>query len=274
MSITVVPAHPSQDGAGVRIKRVHGFNNGALDPFLMLDEILSDNPDDYIAGFPPHPHRGIETLTYIRHGGFRHQDHMGNTGEISSGGAQWMSAGKGVIHSEMPLQEEGLLHGFQLWINLPAKDKLKAADWKDYPAEQLPWQILGDGHLKTIAGTIESPEKQYSSPLNNLPAQASVADLSLPNGGSATIRSEGYKTLIHVYQGKVLVNDRIVMQQQMAIINDMSEIRLDSQAPAGCLILQGVPLNEPVAHYGPFVMNTEAEIKTAIREYQQGTLTD
>ena len=148
----IIPSHPSSDGDGVKIRRVGLFNQPGADPFLMMDELLSDNPDDFIGGFPPHPHRGMETLTYLIHGSLEHQDHMGNKGLINSGGAQWMSAGRGVIHSEMPAREMKQLHGFQLWINLPAENKMQTPDYRDVSAEEIP-QIAGDHwSAKLIAG--------------------------------------------------------------------------------------------------------------------------
>ncbi|WP_417226263.1 pirin family protein [Amphritea sp.] len=287
MPIHIIPSHPSSDGAGVKIQRAHGFRDNGLDPFLMLDEIRSDNPDDYGSGFPAHPHRGIETLTYMRHGGFVHEDHLGNKGAIISGGAQWMSAGRGIIHSEMPLQQDGLMHGFQLWINLPAEQKMKPADWRDINPEQLPWQPLTKAELKVIAGqyrvisavddtiAADRQSQTFSGPLQQLPGDAAVADLRLQSNSDIRLEHSAERILlIYVYQGEMSINGQPLATSQMAKVSAADRLQLCSAEGAGALLLSGQPLNEPMVHYGPFVMNTQAEIDQAIRAYQQGTLTD
>jgi len=276
MPITITPSHPSSDGAGVKIQRTHGFQSNGLDPFLMLDEIRSDNPDDYGAGFPAHPHRGIDTLTYMRSGGFIHEDHMGHKGEISSGESQWMSAGRGVIHSEMPLQQDGLMHGFQLWINLPAKDKMKAPSYRDIKQSELPWMSVPDqAEVKVIAGHFTIATLDIKGPLQSLPGAASVADLRLNKNSTLSIDlPENQTLLIYIYEGSVQVEDNLASSQQMIKATALNQLQISSPEGAGALLLQGVPHNEPIAHYGPFVMNTQEEIDQAIRDYQQGTLTD
>ncbi len=275
MTIQIIQSQPSSDGAGVKIQRVHGFRDNGLDPFLMLDEIYSDNPNDYGSGFPAHPHRGIETLTYIRHGGFEHQDHLGNKGGVQSGEAQWMSAGRGIIHSEMPLQKDGLMHGFQLWLNLPARLKMKDPDWKDVGREQLPWQPLDNAELKVIGGEFTLADKQFSGPLQQLPGSAAVADICLKAGADLKLENGSGRTLlIYVYEWVLTLNGSPLQTRQMAKVTEPGQIQISSSDGAGALLLSGVPLKEPVAHYGPFVMNTQAEIDQAIRDYQQGTLTD
>ena len=152
----IIPSIPVSDGAGVKLRRSLGQSQGLrLDPFLMLDEFASDNPDDYIAGFPPHPHRGFETVTYMLEGDFQHQDHLGNSGHLRGGGAQWMTAGRGIIHSEMPLQQSGRLHGFQFWINLPASEKMKPASYRDIEPEEIPEQLIDGGRVRVIAGAFD-----------------------------------------------------------------------------------------------------------------------
>ncbi|SEQ82154.1 hypothetical protein SAMN03080615_02885 [Amphritea atlantica] len=275
MTIQIIQSHPSADGAGVKIQRVHGFRDNGLDPFLMLDEIYSDNPNDYGSGFPAHPHRGIETLTYIRHGGFEHQDHLGNKGGVQSGEAQWMSAGRGIIHSEMPLQKDGLMHGFQLWLNLPASLKMKDPDWKDVGREQLPWQPLENAEVKVIGGGISLDGQSFNGPLQQLPGNATVADLCLKADADISIaNSAGRTLLLYVYEGELSLNGKAITTRQMAKITEPEALQITSANGAGTLLLSGEPLKEPVAHYGPFVMNTQAEINQAIRDYQQGTLTD
>jgi len=276
MTITRLQSHPSSDGAGVRIRRIHGFRENELDPFLMLDEIHSDNPNDYIGGFPSHPHRGMETLTYIRHGGFIHEDHMGNRGEIHSGEAQWMSAGRGVIHSEMPLQKNGLLHGFQLWINLPARDKMKPAQWQDYPAESLPWyEVTPGSQLKVIAGQYTVESKTFEGPIKSLPAQASVADLHLqPDVQITQDNLHNTTLLLYVYEGSLEINGERFNRRSMARIQETDSLSIATTEGAGVLLLKGQPINEPMVHHGPFVMNTEGQIRQAIRDYQRGVLTE
>ena len=275
MTLQIIASRPSSDGAGVKIQRVHGFQNNSLDPFLMLDEIRSDNPDDYGAGFPSHPHRGIETLTYMLHGAFEHKDHMGNVGKIESGESQWMSAGKGVIHSEMPLQKDGLMHGFQLWINLPAANKMQPAAYRDITQAELPWQQLATAELKIIAGSFTLDDKTYTGPLQNVPAEASVADLKLANNAvvSASALTDK-KLLIYVYEGEINVDGEAVTTRSMVKLTELENITISSKPGAGVPLMSGRPINGPVAHYGPFVMNTQEEIDQAIRDYQQGTLTD
>lgn len=274
MSIKLLNSHPSSDGAGVNIRRIHGFQDNGLSPFLMLDEIHSDNPEDYGAGFPAHPHRGIETLTYIRHGGFVHEDHLGNKGQITSGGAQWMSAGRGVIHSEMPLQKDGLLHGFQLWINLPAANKMKPAEWKDYPAADMKWQSVAEGvEVKAIAGQLDVQQQTYEGPIQQLPANATVSDLQIEAGKTAELSALAPNTMLFLYQGKLHVAGQVVSEKQLLQLTDETSIMIEAQQVSGLLVLQGEPINEPVTHHGPFVMNTEAEIRQAIRDYQLGQLT-
>ncbi|WP_271273681.1 pirin family protein [Aliamphritea hakodatensis] len=280
MHIQIINSRPSSDGAGVKLQRIHGFRDNSLDPFLMLDEINSDNPDDYIAGFPPHPHRGLETLTYIRAGGFEHKDHMGNEGGISQGEAQWMSAGKGVIHSEKPLMEQGHLHGFQLWINLPAANKMQPAAWKDIPRSELPWQPVpaengtAPASIKVISGSVKLNSQTFSGPLQTT-APTRVADLQISAGQSLTLNAaRDENLLIFVYEGQADIAGQPVNSRQMARISDADDLQLSTHAGTGMLVLSGKPLNEPVAHHGPFVMNTAEEIQQAIADYQAGTLTN
>lgn len=275
MSIKIFNSHASSDGAGVKIQRVHGFQHDHMSPFLMIDQIYSDNADDYGAGFPEHPHRGIETLTYIRHGGFEHQDHLGNKGQISSGGAQWMSAGRGILHSEMPLQKDGLMHGFQLWINLPAKDKMKPAEWKDYPAEQMQWDQIGSGaEVKVIAGGFDINENHYVGPIQQLPANASVADLQLSKQGSIQLQNLAENTLIFVYSGSLVLDGEVVDTLKLARITEQDHLDIEATEDSGFLLLAGTPLNEPVVHHGPFVMNSQQQINDTIRDYQLGRFTE
>ncbi|MAD43775.1 MAG: nuclease PIN [Oceanospirillaceae bacterium] len=266
----IIPSHPSSDGDGVKIRRVGLFNQPGADPFLMMDELLSDNPDDFIGGFPPHPHRGMETLTYLIHGSLEHQDHMGNKGLINSGGAQWMSAGRGVIHSEMPAREMKQLHGFQLWINLPAENKMQTPDYRDVSAEEIP-QIAGDHwSAKLIAGDWDINGVTGTGPLDKLAAEAAYADIQLTDGQEVSIKvPEHQKVIAFVYQGQ-LETSPAAPEKSMLIFNATDNLTLKASQDSRLILLRGTPIREPVAHYGPFVMNTMDEIEQAIIDYNKG----
>lgn len=262
------------DGAGVKLKRVLTQDlQRRLDPFLMLDEFRSDNPGDYIAGFPPHPHRGFETVTYMLAGRMRHRDSAGNEGLLGPGGVQWMTAGRGVIHSEMPEQEEGLMHGFQLWINLPAARKMIPAAYQDIPAANIPQLQLENGiQVKVIAGeyanqpgTIQQPDTEPVYLDVQLPA-GQWLDVALPAGHNA---------FLYLYQGSLLapVTQQVIAAGHMAVLsNSGNGVTLSSEEGARVLVLAGKPLQESIAQYGPFVMNTRAELEQAFDDYQQGRL--
>lgn len=271
----VLAGQPASDGGGVRILRIVGRGQHDMDPFLMLDEIRSDQRDDFVAGFPPHPHRGIETLTVMLDGGFEHQDHMGHKAAIRSGGAQWMSAGRGVIHSEMPLPEESKIHGFQLWINLPAADKLREPDYAQAEAAELPVLELESGMLRVLAGRYG----ERVSPIDHPACEAAVLDLQLaPGGRFEWTPPAGHRALVRPYGGSVSVAagaDQLdgLESGRMAILHDAGTISLQAgDEPAGLLLLSGRPLGEPIVQYGPFVMNTADEIRQAIHDYQTGAL--
>ena len=270
--IEVQQARASQDGAGVAIQRIAGMRHSGMDPVLMIDELRSEQRDDFAAGFPPHPHRGMQTLTYMKHGGIIHEDNQGNRGEIRGGGAQWMSAGRGIIHSEMPTQDTQGLHGFQLWFNLPAADKMLAPRYRDIAAADL---ALHDGNGRravAIAGDWVLGDVAISGPLFELVPQADMLDLSMPAGDRLVIESGVGQTLIaYVYDGSLADPRGDIAARHLAITGegDSWELRA-GDAGAGLLLLRGTPLREPIAHYGPFVMNTPAEIEQALRDYQSG----
>ncbi|WP_199775508.1 pirin family protein [Microbulbifer pacificus] len=285
-AVRVVAGHPSADGAGVKIHRVAGFQSQDFSPFLMVDEIRSENPDDYIAGFPPHPHRGIETLTYMLSGEFEHQDHLGNRGAIRQGGAQWMRAGRGIIHSEMPHQPKDGgavgMHGFQLWINMAAKDKLSKPDWRDIQPEQVR-EIPLDGHgslARLLAGEWQVNGETERAPLLDAAAHASVADIRLAPGAQINLPlPEEHSVLVYIYRGALDSGRGVVDRGNLVLFGagESLQLRAPENAPeagTGMLVLHGKPLNEPVAHYGPFVMNTREEIEQAVRDYNNGTLTE
>ncbi|MEH0664430.1 pirin family protein [Vibrio scophthalmi] len=268
----LIPAHATSDGDGVKIQRVAGFNNTAFSPFLMMDELKSDQKADYVGGFPPHPHRGIETLTYMMKGHFQHRDHMGNVGELRSGGAQWMAAGRGVIHSEMPIMEEGDLHGFQIWINQPAKNKMQPAKYFDFQPETITEYVGKDsGLFRILAGEIEIDDELQQGPLTDTGVPLSVTDWRTQAGQQVTIGTPAhYNMMLFVYQGEIQLGGQRVNQGEMALLTLGESASLIANKDSGVLLFVGEPINEPVVHYGPFVMNSMAEIEQAVRDYNQG----
>ncbi|MCP5159666.1 MAG: pirin family protein [Gammaproteobacteria bacterium] len=277
----ILRAHPTSDGAGVKLRRSLGQSPGArLDPFLMLDEFSTDNPDDYIAGFPAHPHRGFETVTYMLEGHMQHEDHLGHRGELVGGGAQWMTAGRGIIHSEMPLQENGRMHGFQLWINLPAREKLKPAAYRDVRPEEIASVALeGGGHARVIAGRIDSQTVSVEGPIQGLSTAPLFADVKLPAGACFTQAIEAtHNAFVYVYEGELEVgatgNQRRLAAHEAGLLSTGACIAVAAGAlGARFILLAARPLREPVVQYGPFVMNTREEIEQAIVDYQNGELT-
>lgn len=263
----LIKSIPASDGAGVKLQRSLGQSNFArLDPFLMLDEFSSEDAADYIAGFPAHPHRGFETVTYILDGHMLHEDHLGNKGNLKSGGVQWMTAGRGIIHSEMPQQDRGRMRGFQLWINLPAKDKMKPASYRDLDAADIPEVKLGDGKVRVIAGNYAGT----AAPVQPGATDATYFDVHLPAGATFTHPvPNGYNAFAYVYEGAL----EGIPTHSAAVFTQEGDVQVKAGAQgARFLLLAGRPLNEPVVQYGPFVMNTREEIEQAIRDYQSGTL--
>ncbi|OEF05886.1 pirin family protein [Vibrio crassostreae] len=276
----VIAAHATSDGDGVKIQRLAGFNNARFSPFLMIDELKSDESKDYVGGFPPHPHRGIETLTYMLQGHFQHKDHMGNVGELRSGGAQWMAAGRGVIHSEMPMMEEGALHGFQIWINQPATHKMQPAQYHDFQSESIAeHQSEQSGLLRVIAGGFElhnqtdkdSEALRAQGPLQKTGVPLSVADWRSHSGQKVTLRTiVNHNAMTYVYRGSIKIGDKVINQSQLALLTKAELLSLESLEDSGVLIFSGQPINEPVVHYGPFVMNSMEEIEQTIQDYNNG----
>jgi redox-sensitive bicupin YhaK (pirin superfamily) len=264
----------TSDGAGVSLHRLIGTPEVAdLDPFLMLDEFRSDEAQDYIAGFPNHPHRGFETVTYMLAGRMRHGDNQGNSGLLTPGSVQWMTAGRGIVHSEMPEQEDGLLWGFQLWINLPGKDKMTAPRYQDIPPEDIPVVERPDGTRVTlIAGELDG----ISGPVEAVHTDPRFFDIALPAGQTFDhALPAGHAAFLYVIDGAVTVaGERTVEAGTLAVLSPGERIALAAgkAAPARFILLAGRPLGEPVAKYGPFVMNTEAEIRQAIADFRAGRL--
>lgn len=261
----------TSDGAGVRLTRVltHDLQR-RLDPFLMLDAFRNENPDDYMGGFPDHPHRGFETVTYMLAGRMRHHDSAGNAGLLGPGCVQWMVAGSGLIHSELPEQEEGLMEGFQLWLNLPAKDKMIAPSYRDIPTETIPEYTTQDGvRVRVIAG--ESGEVAGAVQRPN--TEPLYLDAHLP-AGSRFVQAvpSGHNAFVFVYRGAVTIAGTPVADRHMAILaNDgAAAVALEAAQDARVLLIAGRPLNEPIAQYGPFVMNSSAQIEQTLRDYRDG----
>ncbi|HUH94638.1 MAG TPA: pirin family protein [Casimicrobiaceae bacterium] len=276
-----IAAIPTSDGAGVKLRRSLGQSPYArLDPFLMLDHFSTENPDDYIAGFPAHPHRGFETVTYMLDGHMRHEDHLGHTGDLKGGGVQWMTAGRGIIHSEMPQQEHGRMRGFQLWINLPAKEKMKPAGYRDIQPDEIPVVALaGGGRVKVIAGTLQLDGGGIAGPIGGLATDPLYLDIELPVGASFTHPiAQGYHAFVYPFEGSVDVGPagaaKRLPTHSAGILTEGDAVTLSGGPEGGrAILLAGRPVLEPIVQYGPFVMNTREEIEQAIRDYQNGTLT-
>lgn len=274
---SILTARPASDGAGVKLHRIVSPDGmRRLDPFLMLDEFRSDAAADYIAGFPAHPHRGFETVTYMLEGEMLHEDHLGNRGRLSSGGVQWMTAGRGVIHSEMPQQEQGRMHGFQLWVNLPAAEKMKEPAYRDIPAASIPTlQLPGGGELRVIAGHWVQADQTVTGAVQGVTTDPLYLDVNLPADASLTLPvAAGYTAFTYVYDGGFTIAGKALQPRQMAVLADGDTVSLQAGGSGGrALLLAARPLGEPIAHYGPFVMNTAEEIARAIADYQAGRLT-
>ena len=272
----LVTGRSTSDGAGVKLTRVLTQDlQRRLDPFLMLDAFASDDPDDYIAGFPDHPHRGFETVTYMIAGRMLHRDSAGHQGLLENGGVQWMTAGRGLVHSEIPQQERGTMEGFQLWLNLPGRDKLQPPWYRDFANAELPQLVTPQGVAVTVIagesqGVTGAVTRQATDPL--------YLDLHLPAGARfEQPLPAGHNAFVYVYRGSVGIAGRTVPTQRMAILaNDAAAdgvvIGATTEAPARALLVAGQPLREPIAQYGPFVMNTQQEIYQAVNDFRDGRL--
>ncbi|MFD2113440.1 pirin family protein [Thiorhodococcus fuscus] len=274
----ILTAAPASDGGGVSLYRIMGPDGmRGLDPFLMLDDFGSDSAEDYIAGFPPHPHRGFETVTYMLEGRMLHEDHLGNRGVLASGGVQWMTAGRGVIHSEMPQQESGRMHGFQLWLNLPASEKMRDPAYRNLTVDAIPQAIVEDGiQVKVIAGDFEHGDTRFAGPARGIATDPLYLDLSLPASARLEVPIRpGHRALVYLIEGEILLDERTLVRRQMAVFDMDGEGIALSAGPDGAraLVLAARPLGEPIVHHGPFVMNTREQIREAIRDYESGRLT-
>jgi redox-sensitive bicupin YhaK (pirin superfamily) len=269
---TILTRKPTIEGAGVHLNRVFGFSESPqLDPFLMLDDFRSDNPKHYVKGFPWHPHRGIETITYVTKGDVEHGDSLGNKGVISSGDVQWMTAGSGIIHQEMPKGDpQGAMYGFQLWANLPASQKMMAPRYRDITADQIPEVELENGvRIKVIAGSIG----RARGPVDDIIIDPEYFDCTVPADQNFVHRTESnYTAFIYVIDGAGQTNGKALQNGTLVLFDKGEQMAVSAVGePLRFLLLTGKPLNDPVAWRGPIVMNTEAELELAFREYREGT---
>lgn len=269
----IITGQPTSDGAGVKLTRLLTQDlQQRLDPFLMLDNFASDDPNDYGAGFPNHPHRGFETVTYMISGRMQHRDSVGNEGLLQNGGVQWMTAGRGLIHSEMPQQEQGRMEGFQLWLNLPGRDKMREPWYRDIQSEEIPQFTTPEGiTVRVIAGashgTTGAVQREHTEPL--------YLDLQFPEGGGSFAQAlpADRNAFVCVYRGTVELAGQAVAPQRMAILaNDGDGVVMKSSAAARALLIAGKPLREPIAQYGPFVMNTREQLVQAVEDFNNGRL--
>jgi len=263
----------ASDGAGVKLSRIIGQPAlPDLDPFLMLDAFGSDDPDAYIAGFPAHPHRGFETVTYMLAGRMRHRDNKGNEGLLTAGSVQWMTAGRGIVHSEMPEQDHGLMQGFQLWVNLPAKDKMTAPRYQDIAPERIPVANLGEGaRAKVLAGEMGG----VKGPVDPGVTDPLFADITLDKGASVTFTLKSdHNAFVYVHEGEAVIGDGkdavALSQGRVGVLSTGATLAIKSGTGAKLILVAGKPLREPVAKYGPFVMNTQDELRQAFSDYQAG----
>jgi redox-sensitive bicupin YhaK (pirin superfamily) len=273
-----IPSIATSDGAGVKLRRSLGSREELrLDPFLMLDEFFSDDPNDYLAGFPSHPHRGFETVTYMLDGHMRHEDSVGNRGDLGPGDVQWMTAGRGIIHSEMPQQTAGRMRGFQLWVNLPAREKMRAPEYRDIPSSEIPTVPVADGGtLRVIAGEVDLDGVAVRGPIRGPTTEPVFIDLKLPPGARVDLpMAATHNAFVYVYEGTAGVGteNSPLPHRAAGILSEGDHVRIEA-GPDGvqALLLAGRPIGESITQYGPFVMNTRAEIEQAVRDYQRGAL--
>lgn len=268
----IFQSQATSDGAGVRLKRSIGTPElDNIDPFLLLDQFDTENPDDYIAGFPDHPHRGFETVTYMIDGLMRHEDSTGEGGTLRPGGVQWMTAGRGIVHSEMPEQQDGAMKGFQLWVNLPSADKMQPPRYQNIEPEDVPEVPLpGGGAVRVVAGTFEGT----AGAVTDIATEPVYLDLALPEGASVDVPvPQGHNAFAFVFEGAVAVgapaND--IANGHLALLGDGDVVTVSGISGGGrCILVAGRPIGEPIARWGPFVMNTREEIMQAVDDFQQG----
>lgn len=267
----IIDPIPATDGAGVKLKRSIGVEPNYFDPFLMLDEFGSEDKDDYIAGFPPHPHRGIETVTYMLAGDFEHKDSTGGEGRMTAGDVQWMKTGSGIIHSEMPAMKEGKLHGFQLWINMPAKMKMSKPEYHYIDADQMAVHTDNEKQIKVIAGKFEKAE----GPIKGHNVEPIYFDIELKKGKEFSYEiPTTHNSFIYLIDGEIKIGDRThdkVKDSTLILLTRGENLKVSALSNAKFLLISGKPIGEQIARGGPFVMNTKQEILQAVEDYHNGT---
>ena len=267
----IISPTPASDGAGVKLKRSIGVEPNYFDPFLMLDEFGSENKDDYVAGFPAHPHRGIETVTYMLAGEFEHKDSTGGKGRMTAGDVQWMKTGSGIIHSEMPAMKEGRLHGFQLWINMPAKYKMSKPEYLYIDSKKMSVHKDQDKQIKVIAGKFENAE----GPVKKHNVEPIYFDVELAKNKNFNFKlPKTHNSFIYLVDGEIKIGEKKHKQtvdSTLILLGKGNELKVSAITKAKFLLISGKPIGEQIARGGPFVMNTKAEIQTAIEDYQNGT---
>ena len=267
----IISPTPASDGAGVKLKRSIGVEPNYFDPFLMLDEFGSENKDDYVAGFPAHPHRGIETVTYMLAGEFEHKDSTGGKGRMTAGDVQWMKTGSGIIHSEMPAMKEGRLHGFQLWINMPAKYKMSKPEYLYIDSKKMSIHKDQDKQIKVIAGKFENAE----GPVKKHNVEPIYFDVELAKNKNFNFKlPKTHNSFIYLVDGEIKIGEKKHKQtvdSTLILLGKGNELKVSAITKAKFLLISGKPIGEQIARGGPFVMNTKAEIQTAIEDYQNGT---
>jgi redox-sensitive bicupin YhaK (pirin superfamily) len=276
----IITARASSDGDGVKLMRVFGGagDPARFDPFLMMDEFGSYDASDYIGGFPPHPHRGFETITYMLEGHMEHQDHMGNVGDLRNGDVQWMTAGAGIIHSEMPKQTEGRMRGFQVWLNLPSHSKMQPPAYRDIASASIPVAEHGSVHAKLIAGSAHLDGQELTGLVSRPDTDPVYLDLVFSDELAPHVLTvpDGHTLLVYVYEGAVALGEAAtpVKRGQVARLDRQGDtVTMTPQAAdTRLVVLAGKPLQEPIVQYGPFVMNTRQEIEQALSDYQRGAL--
>jgi len=271
---TILKAKPTIEGAGVRLKRVFGYYETELmDPFLLLDHFGSENPDDYMKGFPWHPHRGIETITYMIDGQVKHEDSLGNSGTIGSGDVQWMSAGSGIIHQEMPNRSNGIMMGFQLWANLPSSSKMMHPRYQDIKSSEIPEVVKeGGARVRIICGRLDGT----CGPVSEIVTDPEYMDVIVPPGKEFShLVKKGHTVFAYVFEGDGYFDEykeRLIKSEHLVLFEDGEEVVAQSEdKQLRFLLISGMPIGEPIAWYGPIVMNNREELDLAFREYREGT---
>ena len=273
-------AQPTMEGAGVHLHRVFGFEDPSLtDPFLMMDDFRNDDPRLYSQGFPWHPHRGIETITYVLEGMVEHGDSLGNTGTLGAGDVQWMTAGRGIVHSEMPQQESGQMRGFQLWLNLPAAEKMKPAGYRDIQPDEIPAITFDGGVIKLVAGELTVDGQIHQGAVTGCSTRPLYADIHLEPGQETLLPIDPeLEGLLYLYAGEASLHSATgpqpLKRSAASILSEGDSVRVGAgKNGARVLLIAGKPIGEPVVQYGPFVMNSREEIEQTLRDYRDGRLT-